>query len=84
MYLSDVAASDFYLFPKIRSDLKETWFESVESVKAKAADTLNKLTKEDSQNCFAQNWINSDGWRYAGIANEYIEGYKVLDVIDDE
>jgi hypothetical protein len=64
-YLTDLASCDFYLFPKIKSVLKETHFLSVENVKAKTADILNSLT--DLQNC-CEHWqhrmqlyINSEG-----------------------
>lgn len=49
----DVVPCDYYLFPKVKSDLKETKFVRVESAKAKAAETINKLTKEEFQHCFA-------------------------------
>jgi hypothetical protein len=41
----------FFLFPKIKSALKGTRFESVDAVKAKARELINKL----SDDCF-QKW----------------------------
>jgi len=51
----DLAACDFYLFPKIKSVLKGTQFVSVEHVKAKTTEILNSLTEHDLQNCF-EHW----------------------------
>lgn len=71
-YSPDLAPCDFYLFPKIKSSLKGTRFESVEDVKQKTADLLKRLTLNDMQHCFEQ-WktrmqrcIDRDG--------EYVEG----------
>ncbi|GFT39249.1 putative mariner transposase [Trichonephila clavipes] len=71
-YSPDLAPSDFFLFPKIKSALKGTRFESMEAVKQKTAELLKALTKEDFQHCFDQ-W----GKRMErGVARggEYIEG----------
>ena len=48
-YSPDLAPCDFFLFPKIKSALKGTRFESMEEVKRKSAELLNTLTKEDFQ-----------------------------------
>ncbi|GFS77214.1 protein GVQW3 [Trichonephila clavipes] len=53
-YSPDLAPCDFYLFPKVKSALKGTRFESVEAVKEKAARVLKELTKDDFQHCFQQ------------------------------
>ncbi|KAJ8951164.1 hypothetical protein NQ318_021608 [Aromia moschata] len=50
----DLAPCDFFLFPKVKSALKGTRFESVEVVKAKATEVLNQLTEADFQHCFQQ------------------------------
>ncbi|GFX92489.1 FLJ37770-like protein [Trichonephila clavipes] len=42
------------LLEKVKSALKGTRFESVESVKEKAARVLKELTKDDFQHCFQQ------------------------------
>ncbi|KAL4131067.1 hypothetical protein QTP88_008418 [Uroleucon formosanum] len=39
-YLPDLAPCDFWLFPKLKSALKGTHFESVEAVKTKATETV--------------------------------------------
>ena len=63
---------DFYLFPKVKSTLKETRFESVEAVKEKAARVLKELTEEDFQHCFKQWKIRMERCRDRG--GVYIEG----------
>ncbi|KAG5326445.1 GVQW3 protein, partial [Acromyrmex heyeri] len=62
----------FFLFPKIKSALKGTRFESMEEVKRKSAELLNALTKEDFQHCFDQ-WKKRME-RYVARGGEYIEG----------
>ncbi|GFV10596.1 putative mariner transposase [Trichonephila clavipes] len=63
-YSPDLAQCDFFLFPKIKSALKGTRFESMEAVKQKTAELLKTLTKEDFQHCFDQ-WKKRMG-RYVG------------------
>ncbi|GFU82523.1 putative mariner transposase [Trichonephila clavipes] len=53
-YSPDLAPCEFYLFPKGKSALKGTRFESVEAVKEKAARVLKELTKDGFQHCFQQ------------------------------
>lgn len=81
-YSTDVAFRDFYLFIKIKSEPNETRFDSVESVKAKAAYTLTKLTKEDFQYCFALWKIKME--RHKDTQGKYTEEDKVSSVIADE
>ena len=53
-YSPDLAPCYFFLFPKIKSALKGTRFESVDIVKAKATQLLNSVTQNDLQHCFQQ------------------------------
>ncbi|KAJ8950203.1 hypothetical protein NQ318_003194 [Aromia moschata] len=71
-YSPDVAPCDFFLFPKIKSALKRTRFESMEEVKRKSAELLNALTKEDFQHCLDQ-WEKRME-RCVARGREYIEG----------
>ncbi|GFV60152.1 putative mariner transposase [Trichonephila clavipes] len=71
-YSPDLAPCDFYLFPKVKSALKGTRFESVEAVKEKAARVLKELTKDDFQHCFQQWKIRME--RYRDREGVYIEG----------
>jgi transposase len=66
-YSPDLAPCDFFLFPKIKSVLKETYFVSIEHVKTKTAEIHNSLTEHDLKNCF-EHWqhcmqlcVNSEG-----------------------
>ncbi|GFX69366.1 mariner Mos1 transposase [Trichonephila clavipes] len=71
-YSPDLAPCDFYLFPKVKSALKGTRFESVEAVKEKAAGVLKELTKDDFQHCFQQWKIRMERCRDREVV--YIEG----------
>lgn len=53
-YLPDLAPCDFFLFPKVKSALKGTRFQTVEAVKEKAVRVMKELTEEDFQHCFRQ------------------------------
>ena len=53
-YSPDLAPCDFFLFPKVKSVLKGTHFESMKAVKEKTAQVLNQLTKADLQHAFQQ------------------------------
>ncbi|VVC39540.1 Hypothetical protein CINCED_3A020937 [Cinara cedri] len=71
-YSPDLAPSDFYLFPKIKTALKRTHFRFVEEVKTKAADLLKGLTSKELQHCFEQ-WRTRMEWCIV-MGGEYIEG----------
>jgi len=62
----------FYLFPKVKSALKGTRFESVKAVKKKTARVLKKLIEEDFQHCIEQWKICMERCRDRG--GVYIEG----------
>ena len=68
-------STDFFLFPKIKSALKETRFESVDAVKAKATQLLNSLTQDDLQHCFQQWKIRME--RCTDREGDYIEGDNI-------
>lgn len=44
LYSPDLAPCDFYLFPKVKSALKRTLFQTVDEVKEKTATLLKRLT----------------------------------------
>jgi hypothetical protein len=71
-YSTDLVPCDFFLFPKIKSALKGTRFESVDAVKAKATQLLNSITQDDLQHCFQQWKIRMERSRDRG--GDYIEG----------
>jgi len=74
-YSPDLAQCDFFLFPKIKSALKGTRFESVDAVKAKATQLLNSITQDDLQHCFQQWKIRMERFRDRG--GDYIEGDNI-------
>ena len=71
----DLAPCYFYLFPKIKSVVKGTRFESVDAVKAKATEHMNKLSEDDLQHCFQQWKIRME--RYRDWGGKYIEGENI-------
>jgi hypothetical protein len=71
-YSLDLAPCDFLLFPKIKSVLKGTRFESMTAVKQKTAELLKAITKENFQLCFNQ-WKKRMETCVAR-GGEYIEG----------
>jgi len=73
-YSPDQAPCDF-LFPKIKSALKGTSFESVDAVKARATELMNKLSEDDLQHRFQQWKIRME--RCKGRRGECIEGDNV-------
>jgi len=64
-----------FLFPNIKSALKETRFESVDAVKAKVTELMNKLLEDDLQHCFQQRKIRMEQCRHRGEV--YIEGDNI-------
>jgi hypothetical protein len=73
LYSPDLAPCDFYFFPKIKSVLKGTHFVSVQNVKAKTVEILNKLTEHDLQNCF-EHWQHRMQLCVNSVGN-YFEGH---------
>ena len=72
LYSPDLAPADFFLFPRIKRDLKGCRFDTVEDVIAASTGALNSIQVEEFQRCFEQ-WkqrldkcISSNG--------EYFEG----------
>lgn len=73
-YSPDLAPCDFFLFPKIKSELKGTRYESVDAVKEVTARLLNSLSENELQHCFQQWKSRLERCRDRG--GEYIEGDK--------
>ena len=71
-YSPDLAPCDFYMFPKIKHQLKGRHFVSIEEVRAKSQQVLNMLTLADFNECF-QKWQNR--WDHCIQAQgDYFEG----------
>ena len=77
-YSPDLAPCNFLLFPKVKSALKGTWFESVEAVKAKVMQLLNSVSENEMQHCFHEWKICMEQCRDRG--GEYIEGKNISNV----
>lgn len=71
-YSPDLAPSDYFLYPKIKSALKGTRFKTTEEMKQKSAELLNTLTKEDFQYCFTQ-WKKRME-QCVAMKGEFVEG----------
>ena len=71
LYSPDLSPCDFFIFPKIKSVLKGSRFEYIDTVKAKAMELMKKLSEDDLQSCFQQWNINVEWCRDWG--GEYIE-----------
>jgi len=65
-YSPDLDPCDFFLFPEIKSALKGTRFESVDAVKAKTTELMNKLSEDDLQHCIQQWKIHMERYRDRG------------------
>jgi len=53
-YSPDQAPSDFFLFPRMKRELKGTLFQNVEEVREKTTETLKAITLQQFQNSFEQ------------------------------
>ncbi|KAJ4427363.1 hypothetical protein ANN_24984 [Periplaneta americana] len=71
-YSPDLAPCDFWLFPKLKTPLKGSHFESREEIMRNATTELNTIPKEDFQRCFRQ-W--KDRWaKCVQAQGAYFEG----------
>ena len=64
-----------FLFPKIKSALKGTRFESIGAVKANVMELMNRLSEDDLQHFFQQWKIRMERCRVRG--GEYLEGDNI-------
>jgi transposase len=71
-YSSDLAPCDFFLFSKIKTDLKGQRFDDIETIKKNAVDQLKQLKVEDFQHCFKKRQKRWDKCITSG--GEYFEG----------
>ena len=72
-YSPDLAPCDFWLFPKLKSVLKGTHFQSVEEIQAAVTRELRSIDENDFVQCFRgwqtrmQRCIDSEGEYFEGI-----------------
>ena len=53
----DLSPCDFFLFPRMKSQMKGKRFADVSEVKKKTLEVLNNIITEEIQKCFQQ-WDN--------------------------
>ena len=71
-YSPDLASRDFYVFLKMKLQLKGRSFVSIEETQAESQQALNMLTSADFSECF-QKW--QDCWnRFKQALGDYFEG----------
>ncbi|UYV75879.1 hypothetical protein LAZ67_13001648 [Cordylochernes scorpioides] len=54
-YSPDLASNDFFLYPKLKMNLKGRKFDNVDMIQAESKATLRNLSKSDFISCF-DNW----------------------------
>jgi hypothetical protein len=83
-YSPDLAACDFWLFPKLKNALKGQRFADLSDVKSNVNALLRGITENDFQDCFRQ-WYNhltkciaSQGEYFEGDSSRYCTGKQIL------
>ncbi len=61
-YSSDLAPNDFFLYPKIRENLKRAYFADEEVMKKNCEGVLKHSPERVFQECF-NSWKDAEGWR---------------------
>jgi hypothetical protein len=71
-YSPDLAPCDFFLFPKMKLNLKGRRFDTIEGIQAESRRVLDSLTEKNFQEAF-QIWRRR--WdRYLHAGGNYFEG----------
>jgi histone-lysine N-methyltransferase SETMAR len=71
-YSSDLAPSDFFLFPKIKEILKGRPLDDMDDIRCNTTEALKAIPQNQLQNCF-EGWTRR--WhRYIASQGEYFEG----------
>ena len=78
-YSPDLAPPTFFLFPRMKSDLKGRRFDTLEDVIAASTRALNSIQFEELQRCFEQSKQRLD--KCISSNGEYFEGDKCIFVI---
>ena len=74
-YSPDLAACDFFLFPKLKRPMKGRRYTTIEGIKTTSKEELNKITKNDFLKCF-DDWQKR--WHKRVISGgDYFEGEKI-------
>jgi hypothetical protein len=72
-YFSDLAPSDFWLFPTLKMGLRGRHFATVEDIKENADARLVAIKKEDFHQC-SNNWTDRCN-KYVRADGKYFEGH---------
>ena len=77
LYSPDLATRDFFLFPKLKTDLKGYHFGTAENVQTAASSrrALNNISSEDSLHCYEE-WQRRKN-RCIRLQGAYFEGNKL-------
>ena len=73
-YFPDLVPADFFLFPKLKSTLKDPRFESIEAIKTNSLAHLRSIPKTAFQECFRT--LKKRWQRCIQSRGEYFEGDK--------
>jgi hypothetical protein len=79
LYSTDLPPCDFCLFPKLKNALKGTHFQSVDDVRSKTAEILNKVSADDPQHCSEQwkiQWCIDRTGKYVERNSYYVVRFK--------
>ena len=71
-YSPDLVACDFFLFPRMKGQMKGKRFADVSEVKKKTLEFLSNISNEAFQKCFQQ-WEKC-WYKYIESKGEYFEG----------
>ena len=71
VYSSDLASSDFFLFPKIKEILKWRHFDDTDDIRINTTAALKAIPQNQFQNCF-EGWNRRRHWCIAS-QGEYFE-----------
>lgn len=71
-YSPDLAPCDFFLFPRMKRDMKGKRFADITEVKTKTTEALSAITEDEFKNCFEQWKKRLD--KCISASGEYFEG----------
>lgn len=74
-YSPDIAPCDFFLFPKMKTNMKGRRFANIEEIKRQSLNELNAIPKSEFQKCF-EDWKKR--WHNCIIYDgDYFQGNKI-------
>ena len=79
-YPPDLAACDFFIFPKLKFRMKSRRFDTIEEIQEESQPVLDTIPKRDFQGCFQawqkrwDRWIRAKGVYFEGMEEFNIQG----------